>query len=169
MQTPHLDALAKSGVLCTQGYVPSSVCSPSRAGILTGRDPRRFGYEGNVNKGPNAYPTRPELQGLPVTEHTLADNLKSAGYATGMLGKWYQGMSPTFHQNMCGFEHCLGMLSGSHTFFLRPENHQLEVNGTPLTEFSNSYITDFFTDECVKFIDDKKEQACLPKIRKKET
>ncbi|MGC6427529.1 MAG: sulfatase-like hydrolase/transferase [Akkermansiaceae bacterium] len=159
LQTPHLDALAKSGVLCTQGYVPSSVCSPSRAGILTGRDPRRFGYEGNLNKGPNAYPTRPELQGLPVTEHTLADHLKSAGYATGLIGKWHQGMSAPFHPNVRGFDHFVGMLSGSHTFFLKPEKHKLEGNGTPLTEFSNSYITDFFTDECVKFIDDKKEQA----------
>ena len=52
LKTPHLDALAASGVLCTQGYVASSVCSPSRAGLLTGRDPRRFGYEGNLNEGP---------------------------------------------------------------------------------------------------------------------
>lgn len=158
LQTPHLDALAKSGVLCTQGYVPSSVCSPSRAGILTGRDPRRFGYEGNLNKGPNAYPTRPELQGLPVTEHTLADHLKSAGYATGLVGKWHQGMTAPFHPNVRGFDHFVGMLSGSHTYFLKPEKHKLEANGFPITGFSNSYITDFFTDASIHWIEEKKEQ-----------
>ena len=50
LQTPHLDQLARSGVFCEQGYVASPVCSPSRAGLLTGRDPRRFGYEGNLNR-----------------------------------------------------------------------------------------------------------------------
>ena len=90
IKTPHIDAIAKNGVLCTQGYVPSPVCSPSRAGILTGRDPRRFGYEGNLNKGDDAYPTRPELQGLPVSEHTLADHLKTAGYETALIGKWHR-------------------------------------------------------------------------------
>ena len=49
LRTPHLDALAESGVFCEQGYVSSPVCSPSRAGLLTGRDPRRFGYQGNLN------------------------------------------------------------------------------------------------------------------------
>mgnify|MGYP001817994922 CR=1 FL=1 len=70
LETPHIDALAISGVLCTQAYVASPVCSPSRAGLLTGRDPRRFGYEGNLNKGGASYPTRPELLGLPPTVAT---------------------------------------------------------------------------------------------------
>ena len=52
LATPNLDALAASGVLCSQAYVASPVCSPSRAGLITGRDPRRFGYEGNLNHGP---------------------------------------------------------------------------------------------------------------------
>ena len=54
LRTPHLDALAESGVFCEQGYVCSPVCSPSRAGLLTGRDPRRFGYQSNLNKSDNA-------------------------------------------------------------------------------------------------------------------
>lgn len=49
LKTPQIDALAKSGVLCSQAYVASAVCSPSRAGLLTGRDPRRFGYQANLN------------------------------------------------------------------------------------------------------------------------
>jgi arylsulfatase B len=64
LATPHLDALAASGVLCSQAYVASPVCSPSRAGLITGRDPRRFGYEGNLNQNAVNYATRPELLGL---------------------------------------------------------------------------------------------------------
>ncbi len=65
IRTPHLDALARSGVFFEQGYVASSVCSPSHAGLLTGRDPRRFCYEGNLNRADKYYATRPELLGLP--------------------------------------------------------------------------------------------------------
>ena len=79
IKTPHLDRLAASGTLCTQAYVTSPVCSPSRAGLVTGRDPRRFGYEGNLNKGAENYPTRPEFLGLPPGEHTLAVALHNAG------------------------------------------------------------------------------------------
>jgi arylsulfatase A-like enzyme len=72
--TPHLDALAASGVRCISGYVSGSCCSPTRAGLLTGRHQTRFGHEFN-----------PEVEGagLPLSEKTIADRLKSAGYATG--------------------------------------------------------------------------------------
>ena len=142
IKTPHIDGLAERGVFCTQGYVPSSVCSPSRAGILTGRDPRRFGYEGNLSKGGDAYATRYDLQGLPVSEHTLADHLKSAGYATALIGKWHQGDSAPFHPNVRGFDHFYGMLNGSHGYFPTAENNHLQENGQPVTEFSSPYITD---------------------------
>ena len=77
LKTPNLDALARSGVFCSQGYVASPVCSPSRAGLMTGRDPRRFGYEGNLNMSSDRYPTRPEFLGLPPGEHTLGDHLRA--------------------------------------------------------------------------------------------
>ena len=75
IKTPHIDQLAASGTVFTQAYVASAVCSPSRAGFMTGRDPRRFGYEGNLNSGAENYATRPELLGLPTTEHTLGLSL----------------------------------------------------------------------------------------------
>ena len=158
IQTPHIDSLAKQGVLCTQGYVPSSVCSPSRAGILTGRDPRRFGYEGNLNKGGDAYATKHELQGLPVSEHTLADHLKAAGYTTALIGKWHQGSLSQFHPNARGFDHFYGMLNGNHNYFPTAEKNHLQKNGEPLTEFSSRYITDLFTDEAIKWIDSQKQE-----------
>ncbi|MDP0492113.1 MAG: sulfatase-like hydrolase/transferase [Verrucomicrobiota bacterium JB023] len=158
IQTPNLDRLAKEGVLCTQGYVPSSVCSPSRAGILTGRDPRRFGYEGNLNKGGDAYATRHELQGLPVTEHTLGDHLKAAGYATALIGKWHQGHREQFHPNQRGFDHFFGMLNGNHNYFPTAERNHLEENGEPVREFSSPYLTDCFTDEAIEWIEEEKER-----------
>ena len=147
LRTPHLDQLAKSGAFCTQGYVTSPVCSPSRAGLLTGRDPRRFGYQGNLNKAHASYPTRPELLGLPPGEHTLGDHLREQGYATALIGKWHLGEGPGFHPNARGFDHFCGMIRGSHTYFPKPGKHAIERNGKPVTEFSNEYLTDFFTDE----------------------
>jgi arylsulfatase B len=153
IRTPHLDSLARSGVLCAQGYVPSAVCSPSRAGLLTGRDPRRFGYEGNLNNSAASYATRPELLGLPPGEHTLGDHLRAAGYATGLVGKWHLGHGEAFHPNRRGFDHFCGMLNGGHGYFPTPEKNHLERNGEKLTEFSSPYLTTFFTDEALRFID----------------
>src|SRR5438132_10417727 len=78
--TPNLDRLAASGVRFTAGYVTAPFCSPSRAALLTGRYQQRFGHEMNPVERMN---DRPDV-GLPVSERTLADRLKAAGYATGM-------------------------------------------------------------------------------------
>lgn len=161
--TPRIDALAASGVLCTRGYVASSVCSPSRAGLITGRDPRRFGYEGNLNNRADAYSTRPELLGLPPTEHTLADHLRAAGYATGLVGKWHLGDAAGFHPNTRGFDHFCGMLGGGHDYFpTRQPQHRLERNGKSIGEFSSPYLTDFFSDEAIRWIDSRAEAADQP-------
>lgn len=153
LRTPHIDSLSASGVLCTRAYVASPVCSPSRAGLLTGRDPRRFGYEGNLNQSSSNYATRPELLGLPPGEHTLADHLKASGYATSLIGKWHQGTGAGFHPTERGFDYFCGMLGGSHGYFPDPKKNRLERNGKPLEEFSSDYLTDFFTDEAVSWIE----------------
>lgn len=153
LRTPHLDSLVKSGVFCHQGYVCSPVCSPSRAGLFTGRDPRRFGYQANLNQGAAACDTRPELLGLPPGEHTLGDHLRSAGYATALIGKWHMGMGEAFHPLKRGFDYYCGMLTGSHTYFPKANQHRIERNGQPVQEFSNPYLTDFFTDEALSWLD----------------
>ena len=152
LMTPNLDQLAESGVLCTQAYVASAVCSPSRAGLITGRDPRRFGYEGNLNQTSSHYATRPELLGLPPGEHTLGNHLRDAGYRTGIIGKWHLGTGELFHPQARGFDYFCGMLGGGHGYFPDPMKNQLERNGEPLREFSSPYLTDFFTDEAVRWI-----------------
>src|SRR5881394_3708292 len=97
--TPNLDALANGGVRCTNGYVSGPYCSPTRAGLLTGRYQTRFGHE--FNPGP---PPEGENVGLPLTETTLAQRLKDAGYTTGMVGKWHLGSERKFHPMSRGFQ-----------------------------------------------------------------
>ena len=91
--TPNIDAIAANGVRCTAGYVTAPNCSPSRAGLLTGRTPTRFGYEFNPTGAKNE---EPEF-GLPPDEITIAETLQAAGYTTGLIGKWHQGGSAKFH------------------------------------------------------------------------
>lgn len=106
--TPNLDKLAKSGMRCTNGYVTGPYCSPTRAGLLTGRYQQRFGHEFNPGGG---------AQGMPTSETTLADRLKSAGYATALVGKWHLGSEPEFHPQQRGFQEFFGFLGGSHDYF----------------------------------------------------
>ena len=154
VMTPHIDRLAESGVLCTRAYIASAVCSPSRAGLITGRDPRRFGYEGNLNASDDNYASRPELLGLPTREHTLADQLRPLGYSTALIGKWHLGSKARFHPNKRGFDYFCGMLGGGHDYFPKPNRNKLERNKEPLRSFSSPYLTDFFTDEAVRWIEE---------------
>jgi arylsulfatase B len=115
LPTPNLDRLAASGIRFTAGYVTCPFCSPSRAGLLTGRYQQRFGHENNPVERMN---DRPEV-GLPVDEVTLADRLKGAGYATGMTGKWHLGVHPPQHPQKRGFDEFYGFLREGH-FYLPP-------------------------------------------------
>ncbi len=83
LKTPHLDALAASGVRATNGYVTAPQCVPSRAGLLSGRSQNRFGLESNAES----------TAGFDA-QVTIADRLKKAGYATGQVGKWHLGPNP---------------------------------------------------------------------------
>jgi arylsulfatase A-like enzyme len=109
--TPHLDALAKSGVRCTSGYVSYPVCSPSRAGLLTGRHQSRFGHENNP-----VYDPLDEKEGLPLTERLLPQYFKAAGYRTGWVGKWHLGSAPAFVPWARGFDASFGFIGGGHRF-----------------------------------------------------
>lgn len=118
--TPHLDALAKCGVVCTSGYVTHPFCSPTRAALLTGRYQQRFGHENNPMWLPEV-----ESVGLPLDQVTVADVMKKAGYATGAVGKWHLGAHPSFHPNLRGFDAFFGLLGGGHQYF---DHNQFKTN-----------------------------------------
>src|SRR4029079_6047909 len=84
--TPNIDSIAKSGVRCTQAYVSCPYCSPTRAGLNTGRYQTRFGHE--VHEPGQA---QHDSLGLPLSEKTIANRFKGLGYATGAIGKWHLG------------------------------------------------------------------------------
>ena len=108
--TPNIDSLAKNGVRFTHAYTSGCVCSPTRAGLMTGRYQQRFGMEQNLGSEPNA--------GLPTTEKTIANTLKALGYRTYALGKWHLGEDrPEHHPNQRGFDEYFGHLSGARTYF----------------------------------------------------
>jgi arylsulfatase A-like enzyme len=141
--TPNLDRLAKSGVQCTGGYVSAPYCSPSRAGLLTGRYQEKFGHEFN--------PTSRET-GLPLTEVTIANRLKDKGYATGLVGKWHLGSMPAMHPQKRGFDEFFGFLAGSHNYF---KWDGMLRGDEPVT--GSEYFTDAFGREACEFIERHKE------------
>lgn len=142
--TPHLDSLAQSGVRFASGYVSGPYCSPTRAGLLTGRYQTRFGHEFNPANGPNV--------GLPLTETTMADRLKSAGYRTALVGKWHLGIG-TRHPQKRGFDEFFGFLGGAHDYF----NPIGVLRGTKPAG-DKTYLTDALAREAVGFIDRNKAQ-----------
>ncbi|MEM8952618.1 MAG: sulfatase-like hydrolase/transferase [Verrucomicrobiota bacterium] len=109
--TPHLDALAENGVRCTDAYVTSPVCSPSRAGVLTGRYQNRFGFEFLVGDEVIAEPG--QLIGLDPEEITIADRLRDLGYITGCVGKWHLGREEPFYPTNRGFDEFYGTFGQS--------------------------------------------------------
>ena len=136
--TPNLDALAASGVRFTNGYASAPYCSPARAGLLTGRYQQRFGHEFNPTGA---------IGGLPVTETTLADRLKAAGYATGAVGKWHLGTQPAMHPQKRGFDEFFGFLGAAHSYFASTR----VLRGAEPVKFD--YTTDAFGQEAVAFIE----------------
>jgi arylsulfatase A-like enzyme len=148
--TPHLDRLAKEGIRCTQGYVTHPLCSPSRAGLLTGRQQQRFGHENNPFWNP-----KDANAGLPLTETTLADALQKEGYRTALFGKWHLGSHPHFHPLKRGFDECVAVLGGGHLYFPGKVSDKeyslpLDRNGNP--EPMKKYLTYQLGSETAAFI-----------------
>lgn len=137
--TPRIDSLATNGVRFTQGYVSGMVCSPTRAGLLTGRYQQRFGHEFNIP------PVYTETNGLSLAEVTLADVLRSAGYRTIALGKWHLGYAPKFHPLERGFTDYYGFLQGQRNYLpLNQPNrlNQLLRDREPVKPEQFDYLTD---------------------------
>jgi arylsulfatase A-like enzyme len=151
--TPHIDSIAAAGVRFTDGHATHSVCSPSRAGLMSGMYQHRFGFE--HNSGPERYAS--PTFGLPRTVPTLAERLKKVGYATGMVGKWHIGFKEGLRPHERGFDSHYGFLSGAHPYLPgRTSSSPLVRNGEPVTD-EKEYLTDAFARESVTFIERSKD------------
>ncbi len=159
IKTPHIDALAKDGVIFKQGYVSAPVCGPSRAGLITGRNQVSFGFDNNpIVKLPQF---DKNFVGVPVEEVTIAERLAELGYVNGLIGKWHLGEADHFHPLKRGFHEFWGYLGGGHDYFANKPNGQPYPNRIisnykipqPIT-----YITDDKGDEAVDFIRRHKDE-----------
>ena len=148
IRTPRIDSIARNGVRFDAGYVSGAVCSPSRAGLMTGRYQQRFGHELNIP------PRFSETNGLPVEERTIADHLRAAGYRTVALGKWHLGYADAFHPLSRGFDEYFGFLQGARSYFPLPKPTRLNRllrDRTPQPE-SFDYMTDELGRQAARYI-----------------
>jgi len=147
--TPHLDSIAAQGVKFTQAYA-TQMCSPSRASLLTGKYPQRFGFYNNGDSH----------VGLPKPQQTFANLFKSAGYATACIGKWHVGNKPGYRPLERGFDRFYGFLGAAHDYF-KPDlgtdtDGALEQGSfvysqnEPVKQMK--YLTEQFADEAIDFI-----------------
>ncbi|MGZ0655308.1 sulfatase [Coraliomargarita sp. W4R72] len=143
--TPHLDGLARRGVRFTDAYVTAPVCGPSRAGLITGRNQERFGFEG--------HPGPKDTWGLPLGESTLPGMLKGAGYRTALFGKWHLGSVPGYRPLDRGFDEFYGFLSGMHDYFRAQDSFWGGiVEGDAKPAELNQYLTFELADRTSDFI-----------------
>lgn len=153
INTPNIDQLAYTGVRFSEGYVSSPVCSPSRAGLLTGINQVEFGHDNNI--GGNQPGFDPQYLGLPLSQNTIADELKPLGYTNGLIGKWHLGEKPQFHPLKRGFDEFWGYTGGGHDYFTSSpdgEGYQSPIECNYKIANPITYITDDKGDECVEFI-----------------
>jgi arylsulfatase A-like enzyme len=149
--TPRISGIAREGARLTNGYMSGCVCSPSRAGMMTGRYQQRFGYDNNLPPGTQS--------GLPLDETFGAKRLQQLGYKTALVGKWHLGYPPAFHPNERGFDWFHGLLQGSRPYFpTKPisKDRVLQENGKATPEVG--YVTDRLGDAGCRFIRENKDR-----------
>jgi arylsulfatase A-like enzyme len=161
IQTPHIDALAASGVRMTNYYTVAPLCAPSRAALLTGRTPARAGM--SLTHNVSSIIGKPGLDG---DEITLAELAKTQGYATAVFGKWHLGASFDTQPNAQGFDLFLGhhascVDSFSHTYYAsEPYYHDLYRNRKEIHE-DGVHMVDLITRETTRFIERHRDRPFL--------
>ena len=141
IKTPELDLIAADGVVLDNFYASANICSPSRAGILTGRYPIRSGMAWDVV-------TTADTHGLPLEEITIAEMLRARGYSTAMVGKWHLGNQLEFWPTRQGFDSFYGVPHSNDmpNFALYRGERKIEQ---PVAQAT---LTRRYTEEAVKFI-----------------
>ncbi len=148
--TPNIDAFFAGGVRFTNAYVNQPTCAPSRAGLLTGRNPHRYGFVNGT--GPPQLMEK-EDRGLPIDERLLPTPLRRVGYRTAAIGKWHLGMNEKYLPTRRGFDEFFGHLGGGHEYF----DWNGELGGPILRNEEpaqgDGYLTEAFADEAIAFVE----------------
>jgi len=153
--TPNMDKLVNSGIKFTQFY-GAPICSPSRAGLLTGKTPQRAGVPGNVS-------SLSDEDGMPTEQFTMAEMFKEAGYKTAHIGKWHLGQAKDKQPNAQGFDYSFGHLVGcidsySHFFYWEgPNRHDLYRNGEEVF-YPGQYFPELMVQEASKFMTENRDE-----------
>lgn len=149
IRTPNIDRLARGGVRLTDAYANGSVCTPTRAALMTGRYQQHVGLEDVLTIAP-----RHLDRGLAATGDTLPALLKKNGYATALYGKWHLGYKTEFGPNAHGFDEFFGFLSGAVDYYTHQRmdgKRDLVENGTLVD--TRQYLTDAIAERGANFID----------------
>ena len=150
--SPHLDALARQGVLLTDFYVASPMCSPSRASLLTGRYPERHGLR-------QALTERASTDGLDPDQVLLPELLRGAGYVTGLVGKWHLGTQPEHLPTRRGFDEFYGMLRASSGYFSHDYQGIPDLwDGEAPVDRDGEYSTEIFSDGAIDFVERHRDE-----------
>jgi arylsulfatase A-like enzyme len=149
--SPVLDGLAAQGLLFTEGYANSPVCSPTRFAMVTGR--YQYRLRGAAEEPINSRSKGSTTLGLPTDHPTLPSLLKGAGYHTALIGKWHLGYPPTFGPQRSGYEEFYGIMAGGADYFTHCSgkgDHDLYWGEEPLHEAG--YLTDLLSKRAVDYV-----------------
>ncbi|MCC7394202.1 MAG: sulfatase-like hydrolase/transferase [Sphingomonadaceae bacterium] len=169
IRTPNIDALARNGIRYTTAYATAPICSPSRAGLLSGRSQQRFGFHFNITgRGADV--------GMPGSETTFAEVARSAGYITAAVGKWHVGNGNDRFPTEQGFDSFYGFVDGATRYFADEDNDFVSTDTGqdglitrqrfPILDGRNivqprGNITDIFTDRAVQFVGQNRDRPFL--------
>lgn len=145
--TPNMDRLAADGAICINAFVNTPVCSPSRAGFMTGLHGTELGITDWINMNEATAGV-----GLPTSAVTWPAVLQKNGYATALVGKWHLGHLPGNHPTKLGYDRFWGFLGGG----TEPMNPHLEIDGKPAQR--NGPVSDLMTDEAMRWIAEHRDK-----------
>ena len=154
-QTPNLDKLATQGMRFTNAYSAAPVCTPTRVGFITGRYPARLrvGLEEPIHERKELSPDELKTYGIPNDHPTVASLIKSAGYATALVGKWHLGYLPYFGPLKSGFDEFYGNMSGAVDHFTHKDmTASLDFFEGEVPVEKIGYMTDLLTDRAVDYL-----------------
>lgn len=149
IKTPHIDSLARDGIKLTDFYANGVLCTPTRAGFISGRYQQRYDLE-------RALPfdgAEGSERGLPATGRTLPRLLKDSGYTTALVGKWHLGYRPEFSPNVHGFDYFFGLKSGYHDYYAHTAGSKADLWENDRAIEVTGYTTDLITERAIGFIE----------------